>query len=329
MHKIGLLLACTACIGYGRRLSPAADDQKLPKKVLTTVLGAGNSKAAFNPSSSGAHRRFSSLAASGSSRARPVRRNPTAISALVASRATPVMVADTQQPKELDGDAVTRYVGAIALQMAALGAAFASVDAVTNVALGGQPLPWQAVTAIFFLLSLRSRAFSPLNNSRPDLKKATGGEKTGGFNDRIMPSWTPPGVVFPIMWVLIVAPLRAYSSTLVWEANGGHLLDPTLLCLMLHLSIGDTWNTINNVERRVGAAVPGVACVWLSVLLATSQYFQSNALAGQLLAVTVAWITVAGTLVADTWRVNNEVTPEPLYPYKQDDVTTRFFFESS
>ena len=64
--------------------------------------------------------------------------------------------------------------------------------------------------------------------------------------------------------------VRRYSSTLVWEAQG-HLLDPTLLALVLHLAVGDTWNTVNNVERRMGAAVPGVVCVWGSVVFAAFQ----------------------------------------------------------
>jgi hypothetical protein len=72
--------------------------------------------------------------------------------------------------------------------------------------------------------------------------------------------------------------------------------------------------------------------VWLSVLLAVSQYLQADATAGMLLGVPALWITVAGTLVADTWRVNNEgeagAAAEPLYPYK-GDVTTRFWFESA
>ena len=40
---------------------------------------------------------------------------------------------------------------------------------------------------------------------------ATGGGETGGLagDGRLMPSWTPPGVVFPLMWVGVVAPLRA------------------------------------------------------------------------------------------------------------------------
>jgi hypothetical protein len=38
-----------------------------------------------------------------------------------------------------------------------------------DIQLGG-PLPWQAVVAIFLALSVRSRVFSPLDNSRPELR---------------------------------------------------------------------------------------------------------------------------------------------------------------
>lgn len=44
-------------------------------------------------------------------------------------------------------------------------------------------------------------------------------------------------------------------------------------------------------------------------------------------ATTAPWNTVAGTLIADTWRINNEDGTEPLYPYK-GDVATRFWFEA-
>lgn len=358
MRAVLLWLACSTCSGQTRRVEMTAQQlQGRPHEEheiaqsgfqhngdaksrlnsaqsLKKLLLAHNAASAFNPPSNGVGLPQQKPAVSTHSQA-PLRLDTQILDHLseresspsIVTRTAPAMSVGTAQ-QELDSDALVRYVGAIGLQIACLAAAFGLVDKATDLVTGGGSLPWQAVTAVFFLLSLRSRLFSPLDNSRPDLQKSTAGEKTGGFNDRIMPSWTPPGVVFPIMWVLIVAPLRAYSSTLVWEAHGGHLLDPTLLCLMLHLSVGDTWNTINNVERRIGAAVPGVLCVWLSVLFATTQYFQADPFAGQLLAVTAVWITVAGTLIADTWRLNNEVSPEPLYPYKSSGVATRFWFES-
>lgn len=227
--------------------------------------------------------------------------------------------------KELDTDAVARYGGAVAAQFTTIAALLGGVDAAC--AASNVELPPPVVAALFFGLSLKSRVFSPLDNSRPDLDKAVAGEKTRGFTDRTMPSWTPPGVTFPIMWVLVVAPLRAWSSMHVFEACGGGLLESPVLFLVLHLCVGDTWNTVNNVERRLGAAVPGVACVWLSVLLAASQYYAADATAGAALGLTAVWITIAGLLVADTWRVNNADGDEPLFPYKSDAAVTRFFFE--
>lgn len=224
--------------------------------------------------------------------------------------------------KELDNDAVLLYFAAVVTQLSVITAFFLALDTAID-SMPELPPQW-AIFGLFFGMSLRSRLFSPLDNSRPDLAKATAGESTGGFNDRTMPSWTPPGVTFPIMWILIVAPLRAGSSLLIWEQTG-HLCDVTILALMLHLCIGDTWNTVNNVEKRLGAAVPGVACVWASGLLAAYSYYQVIPFAGQLLVPMCLWLTVAGTLIADTWRVNNTAGDEPLYPYK-GDVTTQFWF---
>ncbi|CAJ1341182.1 unnamed protein product [Effrenium voratum] len=224
--------------------------------------------------------------------------------------------------KELDTDAVGKYVAAISVQVLAIASFFLALDTGSQ-AFNVQVPDW-AVFGLFFGMSIRSRLFSPLDNSRPDINKASRGEATGGFNDRQMPSWTPPGIFFPIMWILIVAPLRAASSMMVWQ-QVGHLCDASILVLMLHLAIGDTWNTVNNVERRLGAAVPGVLCVWASALLASYAYWQVVPMAGQLLLPTCLWLTVAAALVADTWRLNNSDGSEPLFPYRGGS-RTRFWF---
>ena len=257
-------------------------------------------------------------------------------------RAAPPLALEAQEeatPKEeaeitLDAGGLGRYVFAILLQLFAITTFFGFVDLACygplpgHAELGG-PLPWQGVVAIFLLLSVRSRFFNPLNNARPELETGTQSQE-----DRIMPSWTPPGVTFPIMWVLVCAPLRAFAASTLYEAstgrlNEGHLNDPVLLWLVLHLCIGDTWNTVNNVERRTGAAVPGVVLVWGSALFAAAQYYDAAPTAGLLLGATGLWITVAAALVVDTWRVNNARRPEPLYPYKEKGTNsqTRFFFE--
>ena len=297
------------------------------------------------------------------------------------------------EEKQLDLGSIGRYIFAIIIQMILITTFFGAIDLACygplpgDVELGG-PLPWQAVVGIFVGMSVRSRLFNFLDNSRPELAATTpeedaalvakiesGKTKTNDLkaeaekrglavdgtmdrielgrrltsyieskpasadglaaSDRVMPSWMPPGVTFPIMWLLVVAPLRAFSSSLIYEAstnrlNEAHLNDPVLLWLIFHLAIGDTWNTVNNVEKRLGAATVGVVLVFLSSVYAAAQYYAVDPLAGGLLGLTSVWIAVAGALVTDTWRLNGGGDGnEPLYPYKKEGMKsiTRFWFE--
>lgn len=228
--------------------------------------------------------------------------------------------------KELDVDAIVKYGTAAGVQMSLFAATLFALDQLATIISPSTPLPAPAVGILFYALSLKSRVFNPLNNKRPKRDKLK--EGSDGFRDRVMPSWTPPGVVFPIMWVLIIGPARAYSSSLVFQANGHHLFDPTLLSFLLHLTMGDIWNTINNTEKRYGAAVVGILGVVASAAFAATQYYQADPLAGQILGATLLWLTTASALIADTWRLNPNADGQrdPLYPVKGDAQTSFLWF---
>jgi len=93
------------------------------------------------------------------------------------------------------------------------------------------------------------------------------------MNKRIRPSWMPPPLAFPIVWSTIGV-LRTVAAVMIWEAVGRQLLVVPLAVYCLHLSIGDTWNTINNVENRLGTAVLGVGFVWASAVTVDYLYYQ-------------------------------------------------------
>lgn len=143
------------------------------------------------------------------------------------------------------------------------------------------------------------------------------GKESGGFNDRIQPNWTPPGVVFPIMWLLIIAPLRATSSMMLVNSLGGYLSLP-LMSLMLHLTCGDVWNTINNTEKRFGTSVLAISTVYASALHAAYRYYEVDQMAGTLLGATAIWLTIASCLIIQTWRlnVNEEGEKDSILPRK-------------
>jgi benzodiazapine receptor len=161
-----------------------------------------------------------------------------------------------------------------------------------------------ALTALFFaVLSIRSRIFSLLDNTR---SRTT-------YDQVIRPRWSPPPLAFPIVW-MIIAVLRVISSVLVWQTMNHQFLVLPLILFVVHLALGDTWNTIFTVERRLGAAVPVVILgPWLSALVVTAIYWETNPLAGMILSFSCVWLTVAAVLVWRIWQLNGS---EPLYPLK-------------
>ena len=195
-----------------------------------------------------------------------------------------------------------KYVGATAVQYKLLMLALSGVDKVAT-------LPKPAVWLLFAFLSLRSRVVSLLDNSRPNREEQKGKATP---MDVKRPSWTPPGIAFPFIWLTITA-LRATAAQM---AYAGSLRAPALDALVLHLCIGDTWNCITNVERRLGVSAIGCFAVWGSVFRAVKAFGASAApKAAYVLAPSLAWISVACVLTASIWNLNNR---PPIYPAEGD-----------
>ena len=86
--------------------------------------------------------------------------------------------------------------------------------------------------------------------------------------------------------------------------------------MALHLSVGDTWNCVTNVEQRKGVSALGVLVVWASVVAAVKAYFDVIPLAGYVLAPSACWISIASVLTWTIWAINEP--REPLLPRKGD-----------
>ena len=205
----------------------------------------------------------------------------------------------------VDVGSLIKYPVATAFEFSLIAACLRGVD----LAVGTLPAPF--VPFIFAFLSLRSRLFSPISARRPP---------RGGFEGKATPtdikrpSWTPPGIAFPFIWLTITG-LRASSALVVWRASGRTLFCAPLLTLVAHLCIGDTWNCVTNVEKRLGVSSVGVLFVLSSVYKAVLTFYAAAPLAGLLLAPSAVWISIASVLTWTIWSIN---TPrQPLLP-RQD-----------
>lgn len=233
--------------------------------------------------------------------------------------------------KTISGVALLSYISATSLQFSlifgflqlfdrvnkVLGPAVDSLvvsSKLLNGIITGRGVQTAAVSLLFLFMSVKSRVFSPLDNSRPRPNA-----NDPQFRNRLRPSWMPKPIVFPIIWSTIGL-LRTISSVLIWQATGT-LASVPILSLIGHLCIGDTWNTINNVENRLGTAFLGVNFVFASVLFAVYQYYLTLPLAGKILAPSAVWLLVASFLVFSIWRLNFEVFGYPsLLPSKEEGL---------
>lgn len=222
-----------------------------------------------------------------------------------------VKTEDVQQRRaaaetSVDWAAIGIYTGGTLAQMGLMILALWGVQSLTQ---GFSGVVNVGVAIAFFaLVSVRSRLFSPLNNARTRTTYSTVNR----------PGWAPPPLAFPIIW-LSIGVLRVISSYLVWQASGQTYLTLPLAIFMMHLALGDTWNTVFTVEGRLGAAVPVVLVGPLaSAIVVTGSYWKVVPLAGQLLLPMVIWLSVASALVISIWQLNGA---EPLYPLILDKET--------
>ncbi|NEQ50229.1 MAG: TspO protein [Leptolyngbya sp. SIO3F4] len=210
--------------------------------------------------------------------------------------------------KAVDWSAIGAYAGGTLTQMGLMVVALWGLQQFTLGWVG--PIGVGIAISFFGLVSIRSRIFSPLNNART---RTT-------YSKVIRPGWAPAPLAFPIIWMSIGV-LRVISSYLVWQALEQNYFSWPLALFMMHLALGDTWNTVFTVEGRLGTAVPVVLMGPLvSAVVVVFTYWQIVPLAGQLLLPMVIWLGIASLLVISIWRLNGA---EPWYPMVLDDASLR------
>lgn len=84
---------------------------------------------------------------------------------------------------------------------------------------------------------------------------------------------------------------------------------------------GDTWNTITNIEKRLGVSALVIPAVAGSVYAAVKSYGEVSRLAGLLLSPNAVWLTIASVLTFTIWRINEPA--QPLYPEVGDGKSSQ------
>ncbi len=136
---------------------------------------------------------------------------------------------------------------------------------------------------------------------------ATGGLfPTGTWYEELeKPSWTPPNWVFPLAWTTLYL-LMAFAAARVAPLEGSQY---AMAFWAAQIAVNALWTPVFFGLRRIKAAIPVMGCLWLLVAGAMVTHWQLDMLAGLALLPYLIWVTVAGALNVQMWRLNPRVRP--------------------
>jgi len=116
------------------------------------------------------------------------------------------------------------------------------------------------------------------------------------------PRWTPPNIVFPIVWTLLYIMIAA-AGWLVWrEPNNGLALAFWALQWVFNAS----WSWLFFGRRRMDLGFADICLLWASAAGFILAAWPVSPLAALLFVPYLIWVSIAAALNLTVWRLNAE-----------------------
>lgn len=119
----------------------------------------------------------------------------------------------------------------------------------------------------------------------------------------IKPPLTPPGPVFPPVWLTLYA-MMGIAAWLVWRARGFAGAPAALGFFLAQLVVNAAWSWLFFGLHLPLAALLDLIILWLLLLGTTVLFWRTQRVAGILLLPYLAWVTFAGYLNFGIWWLN-------------------------
>lgn len=120
----------------------------------------------------------------------------------------------------------------------------------------------------------------------------------------IKPSYTPPGWLIGVVWVVLYT-LMGISLFLVLDSTPQSRI-PTnaLMPFGVQLLLNITWSGAFFGARSPLYALVVIAALWISIIITMKRFFDISRMAGVLLIPYILWVSFAAFLNYTIWRLN-------------------------
>ncbi|MFM7841183.1 MAG: TspO/MBR family protein [Nitrospira sp.] len=117
------------------------------------------------------------------------------------------------------------------------------------------------------------------------------------------PAWTPPNWIFAPVWSVLYTAM-AVAGWLVWrEAGVAGVLGPLGL-FALQLALNGIWTWLFFGLHRPDWALADIVALWVAIVVTEVSFWTVSPQAGALLLPYLVWVTFAGLLNVEIWRLN-------------------------
>jgi benzodiazapine receptor len=132
-----------------------------------------------------------------------------------------------------------------------------------------------------------------------------GGRSAPGawYAQLVKPALTPPNWLFGPVWTLLYV-LMAVSAWLVWRKAGFRSAAAAFSLYACQLALNALWSWVFFSRHRVGWALIDIVALWAAILITLILFWKVRPIAGALLVPYLAWVSFAGFLNFELWRLN-------------------------
>ncbi len=163
-----------------------------------------------------------------------------------------------------------------------------------------QKVGWSMLALVFFLLV----SFVPAVIGAFAMTE----ESRQWYDTLARPDWTPAGWIISLVWTVLYF-LMGIAAWLVWRRCEGPEIGiahakVALGLFFVQLAVNAAWSPVYFAGQSIVWGLVVLVVLWLLVLATTILFFRHSRPAGVLMLPYIAWVTFAGVLLFQIWRMN-------------------------
>ncbi len=114
------------------------------------------------------------------------------------------------------------------------------------------------------------------------------------------PSFTPPNWLFPIAWTTLYV-MIGLAGYFAWKADG---IGAAVGVWLVQLILNAAWSYVMFGRHEIGLALVVLVALWLAIAAFVALNWRRSRMAAVLFLPYLAWVTFAGALNFEVWRLN-------------------------